>query len=107
AEDAEKKEVAIAQRQALGPRPGQKPVRPKRDTAGAVDHEAATPVDPKEVGSGAGSNGVVSKGVGPTQSGSPEGSSGTQGSARADGSAPPGMIQQRPRPRKKTNRKRR
>ena len=108
AEDAEKKEVAIAQRQALGPRPGQKPVRPKRDTAGVVDDDASAAKDPEEVGSGAGgSNGVVSKGVGPTQSGSPEGSSGAQGSARADGSAPPGMIQQRPRPRKKTNRKRR
>jgi YidC/Oxa1 family membrane protein insertase len=108
AEDAEKKEVAIAQRQALGPRPGQKPVRPKRDTAGAVDHEAAAAVDPEDAGSGAvGSNGVISNVVGPTQSGAPEGSSGAQGSARADGSAPPGMIQQRPRPRKKTNRKRR
>jgi YidC/Oxa1 family membrane protein insertase len=108
AEDAEKKEVAIAQRQALGPRPGQKPVRPKRDTAGAVDHETAAAVDPEDAGSGTvGSNGVISNVVGPTQSGAPEGSSGAQGSARADGSAPPGMIQQRPRPRKKTNRKRR
>jgi YidC/Oxa1 family membrane protein insertase len=108
-EDAEKKEVAIAQRQALGPRPGQKPVRPKRDTAGVVDEDAPAAHEPREVGSGAaGSNGVVSKRVEPTQSGASEGSSGAQGSARADGSARPGMIQQRrPRPRKKTNRKRR
>jgi YidC/Oxa1 family membrane protein insertase len=108
AEDAEKKEVAIAQRQALGPRPGQKPVRPKRDTADAVDQDAPAAKDPKEVDSGAGgSNGVVSNRVGLTQSGASEGSSGAQGSPRADGSARPGMIQQRPRPRKKTNRKRR
>lgn len=108
AEDAEKKEVAIAQRQALGPRPGQKPVRPKRDTADAVDQDAPAAKDPREVDSAAGgSNGVVSNRVGPSQSGASEGSSGTQGSPRADGSARPGMIQQRPRPRKKTNRKRR
>jgi YidC/Oxa1 family membrane protein insertase len=107
-EDAEKKEVAIAQRQALGPRPGQKPVRPKRDTADVGDHDDAAAKDPKEVASGtAGSNGVVTNRIGPAQSGASEGPSGAQGSARADGSARPGMIQQRPRPRKKTNRKRR
>lgn len=112
AEDAEKKEVAIAQRQALGPRPGQKPVRPKRDGAGnpgdAVEQDAAAEADPRESASGAvASNGVVSNGLGPTHTGAAESPSGAQGSARADGSAPPGMIQQRPRPRKKTNRKRR
>jgi YidC/Oxa1 family membrane protein insertase len=108
AEDAEKKEVAIAQRQALGPRPGQKPMRPKRDTADAGDHDDSAAKDPKEVAPGtAGSNGVVTNRIGPTQSGASEGPSGAQGSARADGSARPGMIQQRPRPRKKTNRKRR
>ncbi|MGH3838150.1 MAG: membrane protein insertase YidC, partial [Pseudonocardiaceae bacterium] len=31
-EEAEKKETAIAQRQSLAPRPGQKPVRPKKET---------------------------------------------------------------------------
>jgi YidC/Oxa1 family membrane protein insertase len=108
AEDAEKKEVAIAQRQALGPRPGQKPMRSKRDTADAGDHDDSAAKDPKEVAPGtAGSNGVVTNRIGPTQSGASEGPSGAQGSARADGSARPGMIQQRPRPRKKTNRKRR
>jgi YidC/Oxa1 family membrane protein insertase len=114
AEDAKKKEVAIAQRQALGPRPGQKPIRPKRDgaedPAGAVDHDAAAGTEPGESDSGAGApNGVVSNGAGPTQAGASDGQSGAQGSARADGSAAPGMIQQRPRPRprKKTNRKRR
>ncbi|MGH3550682.1 MAG: membrane protein insertase YidC [Pseudonocardiaceae bacterium] len=112
AEDAEKKKVAIAQRQALGPRPGQKPIRSKRDAAGnptaAVDQDAAAGMDRGESGSGAAtSNGAVSNGVGPSQPGASEGPSGAQGSARADGSAPPGMIQQRPRPRKKTNRKRR
>lgn len=111
AEEAEKKEVAIAQRQALGPRPGQKPIRSKRDAAGnptGADQDAAAGVDFRESGSdAAASNGVVSNGVGPTQSGGSEGPSDAQGSARADSSAPPGMIQQRPRPRKKTNRKRR
>ncbi|MDQ2883074.1 MAG: membrane protein insertase YidC [Actinomycetota bacterium] len=112
AEDAEKKEVAIAQRQALGPRPGQKPIRSKRDAAGnptaAVDEDAAAGMDRRESGSAAAtSNGAVSNGVAPTQPGASEGPSGAQSSPRADGSAPPGMIQQRPRPRKKTNRKRR
>jgi YidC/Oxa1 family membrane protein insertase len=117
AEDAEKKEVAVAQRQALAPRPGQKPVRPKRDGAGnpvgAAEHDAIADTDSRESASdsaasnGSVSNGSVSNGTGPTQSGAAETPSGAQGSARADGSAPPGMIQQRPRPRKKTNRKRR
>jgi YidC/Oxa1 family membrane protein insertase len=112
AEDAEKKVVAITQRQALAPRPGQKPVRPKRDGAGnpvgAVERDDIAEADPRESASGAvASNGVVSNGVAPTQPGAAESPSGAQGSARADGSAPPGMIQQRPRPRKKTNRKRR
>jgi YidC/Oxa1 family membrane protein insertase len=112
AEEAAKKEVAIAQRQALGPRPGQKPIRSKRDgtgnLTGGVDHDAAAGVDSRESGpDAAASNGVVSNGAGPTQSGASEGPPSAQGSAGADSSTPPGMIQQRPRPRKKTNRKRR
>jgi YidC/Oxa1 family membrane protein insertase len=145
AEDAEKKEAAIAQRQALGPRPGQKPTRPKKDVTGipagpadsgtpqgsdAKPGPVSGPVSGPESGpesgtvepNGVASNGVAAQGAGPAASGSkdarsdarskdasrgPEGSSNGQGSARADSSTPPGMIQQRPRPRKKTNRKRR
>lgn len=130
AEDAEKKELAVTQRQALAPRPGQKPIRPKKDVAGSpadrTDAETPSGSDSsaEALGSGsAGSNGVASHGVasnGVASNGtaSPgagsddssresEGSSNGQGSARADGAAPPGMIQQRPRPRKKNNRKRR
>jgi YidC/Oxa1 family membrane protein insertase len=144
AEDAEKKEAVIAQRQALGPRPGQKPTRPKRDVTGIpAAPPAAPPAGPAgsdipqgsdakpvsgpvssgpETGTGE-SNGVASQGVaapgaGPAASGSKDARSkdasrGTEGlangqcSARADSSAPPGMIRQRPRSRKKTNRKRR
>ncbi|MGH3883939.1 MAG: membrane protein insertase YidC, partial [Pseudonocardiaceae bacterium] len=36
-EEAEKKETAVAQRQSLAPRPGQKPVRPKKETTGNLD----------------------------------------------------------------------
>jgi YidC/Oxa1 family membrane protein insertase len=122
AEDAEKKEAAIAQRQALGPRPGQKPIRPKKDvtgapaglTAGDAPRESGpSGSDPRELNPGPGSGPVASNGVASPRLGSSgpgggsEGSSNGQGSARADSSAPPGMIQQRPRPRKKTNRKRR
>lgn len=126
AEDAEKKEAAIAQRQALGPRPGQKPIRPKKDItntpAGAVDSDTSQGPDTKP-GSGpasgavesnrVASNGVASQGAGPKAPGSKDASRGSeglsngQGSADADSSATPGMIQQRPRSGKKTNRKRR
>lgn len=133
AEDAEKREAAIAQRQALSPRPGQKPIRTKKDGASipAGSAERATPpgsdaqpgsgpasvpgsgpelsnVDPD----GVASNGVASTGARPAADGSKdasrgsEGSSNGQGSARAERSTTPGMIQQRPRPGKK-NRKRR
>ncbi len=122
AEDAEKKEAVIAQRQALGPRPGQKPNRPKRDVtgipAGLADSDTSLgsdtnpgPVSGPEPDT-AESNGVAARGAGSAASGSKDGSrrsegvSNGQGSARADSSATPGMIQQRPRPGKK-NRKRR
>ncbi|MBV9163491.1 MAG: membrane protein insertase YidC [Pseudonocardiales bacterium] len=126
AEDAEKKEAAIAQRQALGPRPGQKPIRPKKDVtstpAGPADSGTSQGSDAKpESGPASGaaesnrvaSNGIASQGAGPQASGSKDASRGSeglsngQGSAGADSSATPGMIQQRPRPGKKTNRKRR
>ncbi|MDQ3760669.1 MAG: membrane protein insertase YidC [Actinomycetota bacterium] len=122
-EEAEKKEAAITQRQSLAPRPGQKPVRPKKDAttgapASAADGDTGSSSgstgsergeSDTKAGSGPGaSDGVASQEAGSKGSSSrSEGSSNGQGSARADSSAPPGMIQQRPRPRKKTNRKRR
>jgi YidC/Oxa1 family membrane protein insertase len=128
AEDAEKKEAAIAARQSLAPRPGQRPSRPKKDGS----HSPANLTDSEESDSGAGpgaaATGDRSSRPGPKDAdggslagsadgssiaGSADGGSATstngRGSAHADGSPPPGMIQQRPRPRprKKTNRKRR
>ena len=133
AEDEEKKQAAIAARQSLAPRPGQKPGRPKRDgastpanltgsdepdsglesaadTSGAEDTGSRSRVssadrDPTAGvdadGSTAGGGSVVGRADGATPSAN------GQSSARVDGPARPGMIQQRPRPRKKPNRKRR
>ncbi len=130
-EDAEKKETAITQRQALGPRPGQKPVRLKDDVtrtpAGSAGSDAPRGLDAKPESrsvesNGVGSNGVGSQGAGPAVSGSKAASGSKDGSRESAGlpndealpngqgaehSPPPGMIQQRPRPGKKTNRKRR
>ena len=119
-EEAEKKETAIAQRQSLAPRPGQKPVRPKKDTAdsssavgpdGGADSKSAP-----ESGSGSAqpsgvesSGEVALNGAGSTASNrdGSEASSTGKGTEGTDSSAMPGMIQQRPRARKKSNRKRR
>ncbi|MGQ0719404.1 MAG: membrane protein insertase YidC [Pseudonocardiales bacterium] len=124
-EEAEKKETATAQRQALAPRPGQKPVRPKKETtgnpaAGRTDGGAEAGSDSE---SGAGTPGagvtpsagaepsgeVASNGAASTASRSDgsDASSNGQSTERTDSSAKPGMIQQRPRARKKSNRKRR
>ncbi|HEY6425530.1 MAG TPA: membrane protein insertase YidC [Pseudonocardiaceae bacterium] len=94
AEEAEQKEAAIAQRQSLGPRPGQKPVRPKKEPTSLP--ETATDGGPE---GGAAANGSSQVG--------PDVSSNGDGAQRSDSSATPGMIQPRPRARKKTNRKRR
>ncbi|MGH3798777.1 MAG: membrane protein insertase YidC [Pseudonocardiaceae bacterium] len=117
AEEAEKKETAIAQRQALAPRPGQKPVRPKKETPGnpAADRTDDGTGTGSDAESGPPSSGtepsgeVASNGVGSTASSTDgsESSSNGQGTERTDSPAPPGMIQQRPPARKKTNRKRR
>ncbi|MGH3851969.1 MAG: membrane protein insertase YidC [Pseudonocardiaceae bacterium] len=128
AEDAEKKQVAIAQRQALGPRPGQKPARPKKDvtgTAAALDggdtplgaEPESAPVTGTGPSNGVASHGVPAQGPGPKVSGRGDGvresahesggSSNGQGSPRVDNSGRPGMIQRQPSPGKKTNRKRR
>ena len=110
AEEAEKKETAVAQRQALAPRPGQKPNRPKKDdTASAANlADGGTPPGPDEDIESASTNGARLQGPGSGDVGlGSTGTSNGQGSARADSSPPPGMIQQRPHPRKKSNRKRR
>jgi YidC/Oxa1 family membrane protein insertase len=110
AEEAEKKETAVAQRQALAPRPGQKPSRPKKDGTESAANlaDGGTPPGSDEDIESASTNGARLQGRGADDvSLGSTGTSNGQGSARADGSAPPGMIQQRPRPRKKSNRKRR
>jgi YidC/Oxa1 family membrane protein insertase len=151
AEDEEKKQAAIAARQSLAPRPGQKPSRPKRegastpanltgsdepdsriesaaDASETEDVGRRSPVSSADGGPTAGSAGggstagsagggstAGSAGGGPTAGGGSvvgpaDGaapSANGQGSARVDRPARPGMIQQRPRPRKKPNRKRR
>ena len=110
AEEAEMKETAVAQRQALAPRPGQKPSRPKKDGTESAANlaDGGTPPESDEDIESASTNGARLQGRGADDvSLGSTGTSNGQGSARADGSAPPGMIQQRPRPRKKSNRKRR
>lgn len=115
-EEAEKKETAVAQRQSLAPRPGQKPVRPKKDTAGGRPAGTADSESGPESGSSAAQpsgvepdSEVASNGAASTASNrdGSEASSNGKGTERTDSSVPPGMIQQRPRARKKTNRKRR
>lgn len=98
AEEAEKKEVAIAQRQSLGPRPGQKPVRPKKPGS------AGTAATPAEAGADSPS-GEANGSSRPPSTGSTGSSNGASGDG--GGSETPGMIESRPQARKKTNRKRR
>jgi YidC/Oxa1 family membrane protein insertase len=120
-EDEEKKQAAIAARRALGPRPGQKPIRPKKDVTGtpaapdggdAAPGSKARPVE-SEGPEGAAPNGALSRGAEPPASGASEAGDASRGSeelANGQGSARSparGMIQQRPRSGKKTNRKRR
>ncbi|MGH3914387.1 MAG: membrane protein insertase YidC [Pseudonocardiaceae bacterium] len=104
AEETEKKETAIAQRQSLGPRPGQKPIRPKRDTTGTrPDAGSGSPSEPTK-GSGAGS-GDSNGSRRPARDGSSRDES-SNGSG-ADGPANRGMIEPRSGTGKKINRKRR
>ncbi|MGH3671874.1 MAG: membrane protein insertase YidC [Pseudonocardiaceae bacterium] len=115
-EDAEKKDATIAQRQSLAPRPGQKPIRPKRDSApttgrppddGSAEPDAEIPETEGSSGITS-SNGARAAGSGSRDDrGATDGAANGQRPAHAEDSAPPGMIQQRPRPRKKPNRKRR
>jgi YidC/Oxa1 family membrane protein insertase len=112
AEDAQKHEAAIATRQSLAPKPGQKPTRPKKDSGATLSgHDvgsASDEVSPDD--DAAASNGARPQGSGLPDTGSEGaagGSSNGRRSADPDTSVPPGRIQQRPRPRKRTNRKRR
>ncbi len=114
AEEAEKKQAAVAQRESLGPRPGQKPSRPKKDVAphsgtGVTDGSAGTNggdgFDGAERVSGddavSGSTDGSTAAVG--ESPSPNGSNGSNGS---NGKATRGATQARNKS-KKSNRKRR
>jgi len=92
AEEAEKKETAIAHRQSLGPRPGQKPVRTRKEVPDS-DPSDSTPSDSTQ-----------SNGADPAAKG---GSSNGTGSDPTGAAPTPGMIRPRPQARKKTNRKRR
>jgi YidC/Oxa1 family membrane protein insertase len=126
-EESEKKEQATAHRQALGPRPGQKPTAAKKRPAAAPagngspgertkdeDSAASTPIDDSvaeastagDAGTSgtAGDAGTSSNGVQPA--GSKEKPAGPADSAAAVPGEIPGMIQKRPRARK-SNRKRR
>jgi YidC/Oxa1 family membrane protein insertase len=113
AEETQKKAAAIAQRQSLAPRPGQKPNRPKKDggtTDNLTDSDTPAGSDDGIKSSAAEPNKIRAQGSGSTDADSGTGLAGSangQGSGGADRPAPPGMIQQQPRPRKKTNRKRR
>jgi YidC/Oxa1 family membrane protein insertase len=100
AEEAEKKELAVTHRQSLGPRPGQKPVRPKKEPAAKppAQTDSGAPSSSKGQPEAGGSNGAS-----PTP---PQDAANGANAEAAEGSATPGMIQP-PRARKKTNRKRR
>jgi YidC/Oxa1 family membrane protein insertase len=150
AEDEEKKQAALATRQSLAPRPGQKPSRPKKEATASPANLTDSDRSDGEIGPSAAASGTRSPGSGAKDAGrrpvgrrpadgsaedgsddgsadgvstsgsvtggsagdapadgAPARSTNGQGSGRADRPAPPGRIQQRPGPRKKTNRKRR
>jgi YidC/Oxa1 family membrane protein insertase len=97
-EEAEKKQAAIEQRQSRAPRPGQKPVRPKKETPPATPADDGSGAEPPRSVPGE-SNGSSAAMPGS----SPNGTSAEQ----PDGRPAPDLIQPRPRARRKTNRKRR
>lgn len=119
AEDAEKKQAAIATRQSLAPKPGQKPSRPKKDAAGSpanlTDSDgsdsgtgprgaASEPRDQRPGPKDAGRRPIAGADDGVAAEGGSAPSTNGVGSARPDGSAPPATIQQRQRQRKKKRR---
>jgi YidC/Oxa1 family membrane protein insertase len=102
AEEAEKKEVAIAQRQSLGPRPGQKPVRPKKPGDGTAAGKSNDVPDSTPAPESNGSDGSESEG---SSNGRQAGSNG--GSAASGSTGSTGAGQGSAQGRKKSNRKRR
>jgi len=95
AEEREKKEAAIAQRESLGPRPGQKPVRPKTSPP---QREVTEP-------GSAGRSSEPSGGTSAPKVGSTNGSG--DGAPTGSGAAEvPGMIRPRNRPPKKSKKRR-
>jgi YidC/Oxa1 family membrane protein insertase len=95
AENAEKKEQAVVTRQALAPRPGQKPVRPEREEANAAEPEAPAkkpgakpvmrkPTPPSANGStnGASPNGAAKNGNNGTAGAGSSGAGATPGARR-------------------------
>jgi YidC/Oxa1 family membrane protein insertase len=114
AEDAQKKEAALAMRQSRAPKPGQKPSRPKKDSpttpATLTGHDV--PEDSDDIASDAvapdGTRSQDSTSADASaDSGGSAGSSNGQRSAHPDASVPPAMVRQRSRSRKKGSRKRR
>jgi YidC/Oxa1 family membrane protein insertase len=112
AEEAEKKDVAVAQRQSLGPRPGQKPDRAKKGTTPPADGEPSGASDgkPRDMAAGEPDGDGGSRKPGATGgSSSPKSESPKSEPAakeRADGGAAQRVAQQRNRSKNK-NRKRR
>jgi YidC/Oxa1 family membrane protein insertase len=123
-EEQEKKEQAIAQRQALAPRPGQKPATPKSRRQGpATGNGSPASGSAGSAGSASSDDSDGSTGAGVSDA-EPAGAGATSGDASGNGSQPagggasrpdsaavapgeiPGMIQKRPRARR-GNRKRR
>jgi YidC/Oxa1 family membrane protein insertase len=105
AEQAEKKEQTVANRQALAPRPGQKPVRPEakpveEDTPEPVEAPAkkpgAKPVTRKQPAKGS-TNGVASANGAPKNSTAKNGSGGTAGAGSSGAGSTPGARRPRKR----------
>jgi YidC/Oxa1 family membrane protein insertase len=101
AEQAEKKEQAAANRQALAPRPGQKPVRPERAEAAPAEPPAkkpgAKPVTRKQTPASGSTNGKASTNGAPNNGTAENGDNGTAGA----GNRSPGSTPAARRPRKR------
>jgi len=131
ADEAEQKAAALAQRQSLAPRPGQKPVRPKKASGGASAPSTEDSAGGSGTAGGSGSDGGSGSvgGSGPGSEPAPGAGSDSAAASAAEsngssrprpGGSPNGTrpesaddaavrrtITSRPRARKKTNRKRR
>jgi YidC/Oxa1 family membrane protein insertase len=107
-EQAEQKEQTVVNRQALAPRPGQKPVRPEREETSPVEPPAkkpgAKPVTPKQAPAstnGTSPNGTAKNGTaknGTAKNGTAKnGSSGSAGAGSSGAGATPGARRPRKR----------